>query len=81
MPATWRVCERHIEKQSSGASWSQTRWLRPAEEGRGALEAAATPSPGQFVADRPNVIWQSTILLSILSSSMSNIDDQSGVLC
>jgi putative transposase len=37
--------------------------------------------PRAFVADRPNVIWQSTILLSILSSSMSNIDDQSGVLC
>jgi len=26
--------------------------------GQGALEAASTPSPGQFVADRPNAIWQ-----------------------
>jgi Bacterial TniB protein/Mu DNA binding, I gamma subdomain len=26
--------------------------------GQGALAAASTPSPGQFVADRPNAIWQ-----------------------
>ena len=26
--------------------------------GQGVLEAASTPSPGQFVADRPNTIWQ-----------------------
>src|SRR5271166_5722348 len=26
--------------------------------GQGSLEAASTPSPGQFVADRPNAIWQ-----------------------
>src|SRR5580700_2659499 len=26
--------------------------------GQGALEAASAPSPGQFVADRPNAIWQ-----------------------
>ena len=26
--------------------------------GQGVLEAASTPSPGQFVADRPNAIWQ-----------------------
>ena len=26
--------------------------------GQGVLETASTPSPGQFVADRPNAIWQ-----------------------
>ena len=33
--ATSRVCGRHIEKQSNAASWSLTRWRRPAEGGRG----------------------------------------------
>jgi putative transposase len=26
--------------------------------GQGGLEAASTPSPGRFVADRPNAVWQ-----------------------
>ena len=54
-----RFAGSHIEKQSNAASWNLNPLSAAARRrGQGALEAASTPSPGQFVADRPNAIWQ-----------------------
>ena len=57
--ATSKVCGRHIEEKQSKRRVVDLSPLAAARRrGQGALAAASTPSPGQFVADRPNAIWQ-----------------------